>query len=154
MIPKKIYLFSDQRKQDVFEAALEYTGREDLTPEQLAPVFSLLEWIRSSQAQDPDRKTTELRACPFCGNASFSEHDAQGVHVKESERNTTGYGLPANPYSVFYVKCGRCGAQTGQIRTGYNSLTGNTTSPEEARKRAIDKWNRRAEENPNLTNRQ
>ena len=152
MIPKKIHLFTDQRKQDVFEAALEYTGREDLTPEQLAPVFSLLERIRSGQAQDPDRKTTELRPCPFCGNASFSEYDAQGVHVREEKRKTTRYGLPADPYSVFYVKCGRCGARAGQSMTGYNSITGNTTSPEAARQRAIDRWNRRAEENPNLTN--
>lgn len=152
MIPKKIHLFTDQRKQDVFEAALEYTGREDLTPEQLAPVFSLLERIRSGQAQDPERKTTEPQFCPFCGNASFSEYDAQGVHVKEEKRKTTGYGLPADPYSVFFVKCGRCGARGGQSMTGYNSLTGNTTGPEEARQRAIDKWNRRTEENPNLTN--
>ena len=111
MIPKKIHLFTDQRKQDAFEAAPEYTGREDLTPEKLAPVFSSLEWIRSNKAQDPARKTTELRACPFCGNASFSEYEAQGVHIKESERKATGY----------------------------NNLTENTTSTAAARQRAINK---------------
>ena len=144
MIPKKIHLFTDQREQDVFEAALEYTGREDLTPEQLAPIFSLLERIRSGQAQDPERKTTELRPCPFCGNNSFSAQDMGGIHVKERERTTTGYGLPARePYSEFYVRCGRCGALTGNVLTGYNGLTGNTISREQARQRAIDKWNRR-----------
>ena len=152
MNPKKTHLLNDQRKQDVFEAALEYTGRDDLTPEQLAPVFSLLEWIRSSKAKDPEDKTSELQPCPFCGNASFSRYDPQGVHIKETERKTTGYGLPADPYSIFFVKCGRCGAQAAQIRTGYNTLTGNTTSPEAARQRAIDKWNRRTEGNSNLTN--
>lgn len=143
MIPRKTQLLADQRKRDVIAAAQEYTGREDLTPEQLAPVFAMLEWIRSSQAKDPERTTTELQPCPFCGNASFSDHDMQGVHVKESEMTSTAYGLPADPYSVFYVKCGRCGAQTSRIQTGYNGVTGNTTSPEEARQRAIDKWNRR-----------
>lgn len=147
MNPKKIHLFTDQRKQEVFEAALAYTGREDLTPDQLAPVFSLLEWIRSNPT--PEGKTEGLQRCPFCGNISFLEKDPHAIHIKASERSTTGYGLHSDPFTVYYVSCGRCGARSRGVQTGHNALTGTTTSAEQARQRAIDSWNRRAAENPN-----
>ena len=52
----KIYLFSDEKVQSVFEACMEYTGREDLTPEDVRPVFDLLDKLRKEDpAENPNQ---------------------------------------------------------------------------------------------------
>lgn len=88
----------------------------------------------------------ELLSCPFCGNAETDTHHIDCVRVQEQTKTSIGWGLPADkPYKMFFVSCGRCGARSGVGIEGYNALAGCTITEEEARKIAIDKWNRRAQ---------
>jgi len=86
----------------------------------------------------------QLQKCPFCGNTEFSPYNLQSVQLVEQEKNKTGFGLHAEPYKVYFVKCFRCFAMGGAGTTGDNALTGTTIDEDTARQIAIDKWNRRA----------
>ena len=85
-----------------------------------------------------------LLPCPFCGYAETDQHYLDCIAVQEQIKKTIGWGLPApEPYKIYYVRCGRCGAKGGPSISGYNALFKQTTTEEEARQNAIDKWNRR-----------
>ena len=89
--------------------------------------------------------TEVLQACPFCGNAVFDRSNMQSVAVKETERKTVGYGIPADrPFMVFYVECGKCYARAGVGVSGRNGITKTTITEAQARQLAVEKWNRRA----------
>ena len=75
-----------------------------------------------------------MKNCPFCGNSAADEYN--GVHVKEVD--VTPWGIDTGKKG-YYVICGRCGARGGYA--GEGSLAGLTR--EEAKARAIEKWNER-----------
>lgn len=86
----------------------------------------------------------ELSSCPFCGYAETDPHYIDCIAVQEQIKTTIGYGIPApEPYKIYFVSCGRCGGRGGAGVSGYNALFKKTTTEEEARQIAIDKWNRR-----------
>ena len=96
--------------------------------------------------EDIDLTPEQLLPCPFCGNSSTDTWDLQRVHIVAGERNTLGYGLTATePYKVFYVRCGKCSARTGETTTEID-LWGRQLTEEQARRVTINRWNRRAGE--------
>ena len=85
----------------------------------------------------------QLKSRPFCGNSSTSPHNLQSIRIIR-EKHAGIFGAK-EPYTIFYVKCHKCFAQAGCGVTGYNGLTGTTTTAAQARKIAVAKWNRRTE---------
>ena len=84
--------------------------------------------------------TAKLLNCPFCGNSDFSEHSGKSIQVVKIERPEAIYAAQ----TVYFVRCHNCYAQAGCGVPGYNGLTGTTTTDDQARQIAIDKWNQRA----------
>lgn len=61
----------------------------------------------------------EEKPCPFCGSEAIQQVETDG------------------PAKWGTIRCGGCGAQCGEVRTGYDK-------PETWRADAIEEWNRRA----------
>lgn len=87
--------------------------------------------------------TDKLLNCPFCGNNDFSPYSGKSIQLMENERRKI-YGIECEPYKEFYVRCHKCGAQSGKALTGYRALIGITITEKQAKKTAIENWNRRA----------
>lgn len=83
-----------------------------------------------------------LLSCPFCGNADFSPYNGKSIQLMENERRKI-YGIECEPYKEFYVRCHKCGAQSGKALTGYIALIDKTVSEDQARQIAINNWNMR-----------
>ena len=85
----------------------------------------------------------KLLPCPFCGNDrhdSDTLHDLQAIHIKEVA--SRDFGGPSR--IIVFAECGNCYARSGSIATGYYALIDKTIDIEEARRRAVSFWNRRA----------
>lgn len=84
-----------------------------------------------------------LKPCPFCGNNSADPGDLQALRMVED--TCSSYGLYTD--RLYFIRCGKCFSQGGSGVTGYNGLTGTRTDDEQARRIAINKWNRRQPDN-------
>ena len=91
-----------------------------------------------------------LLPCPFCG-ATSKELSSKGTHkfriviLKKYIEEPDLYGIPEPIRTRFFVKCTNCYSSGGSGVTGYNALIKKETTEEEARKIAIQKWNRRSQ---------
>lgn len=147
--------------------ALDKTGADDETKkETMRELKHLFDTVTAEQAEQyyteeptaiPNTSDTEnlvLQACPFCGAKQQEPNAWQAVRLNEQELHTAAYGIPCAPYMRYRVICGRCGAGACPSESGNHC--GIIVTPEQARQRAIDKWNRRTagrtnEQNTNKT---
>lgn len=89
-----------------------------------------------------------LLPCPFCG-ATSKEFSSKGNHryqiviLKKYIEEPDSYGIPEPIRTRFFVKCTNCDSSGGSGIAGYNALIKKETTEEEAKKIAIQKWNRR-----------
>ena len=82
-----------------------------------------------------------LQACPFCGNTANTENGK--IRLDSVRVGQITQRLFDGVKTFYRVKCGRCGAQGGLSEVGYNYLAKHMVTEEEARERAIRKWNTR-----------
>lgn len=89
-----------------------------------------------------------LLPCPFCGTTS-KEHSSEGLYtyqtviLKKYIEEPASYGI-AEPIRIrYFAKCTKCDSCGGSGYTGYNTLIDHTTTDEEAKQIAIQKWNSR-----------
>ena len=70
---------------------------------------------------------TELKPCPFCGGEAFLEEGTRAfIHGKSTR--------------VAYIRCRRCNARSNRYDL---AEFGKTSTSAEARKLAVEAWNRR-----------
>ena len=86
--------------------------------------------------------TESLQACPFCGNTANTDNGKHRLDAVSVQRITKRLYISGET-SFYRVKCGRCGARGGLCEIGYNHLAKHMVTEEEARERAIQKWNTR-----------
>lgn len=87
-----------------------------------------------------------LKSCPFCGNTSETKTPEGKIIMTpvtmEQKKGQPMYGIP-DDHIYFYVKCRKCGAKGGIGTVGYNGLTKESLTEEQAKEIAIEKWNTR-----------
>ncbi len=74
------------------------------------------------------RKIYDLLPCPFCGGKAIVEHSHRAFINAQSTR-------------VTFVRCKKCNARTNRVQI---SEYGHTSESTEATDRAVEYWNRRA----------
>lgn len=72
----------------------------------------------------------KLKPCPFCGGAAYLERCHRAFINAETTR-------------VAFVRCKNCNARTGRFKLEDYGKTSHST---EANEKAIEAWNRRAED--------
>lgn len=75
-------------------------------------------------------KAGTLAPCPVCG----------GVPIMVKETFFSWGRIPANPR--FYVRCTSCGHHETASFSGYHGITGETRTADDARRKAVERWNK------------
>ena len=80
----------------------------------------------------------ELKPCPNCG--------AGAEQIELIDKLYRPRGFPISPENEndreLFCKCAVCGYETAPGITGYNALSGRTTTTERARRLALERWQR------------